>query len=468
MYQDHFMNEYSCYSNAASTVMNDSRQQGDFRRMTSSFDSYTSFDTLHSFDQEHQYADGKSNGIEESMTAHLKLLDLCGSQNLSDQGLQMLGKLAALEVAKLDDCHSLCGRGLSLLTHSSNLRSLSLSNCRCLTDEAMYHISHLHSITSLCLNGCRCLTDSALQTISKLYGLITLDLSGCDLITDEGIEYFYHLLALEDVSLGWCRLITDSGIETFVSHPQRSQTLRALRLSRTKISDEGMEHVRKLLFLEDLDISGCSNIGSKALVTTLDKMKRLSFLDASYISSNILRESWQGKVNALKFLDLSYCNITDRNISQISFFPLLHELHLNSCPIGDNAITFLADNNAIPNLAKLDLADTDITDVSMSKLPSFSKLTHLSLFYCNISNLGLKHLENMITLEELNLDSRDIDDDGLIFLKNLNLKSLDLFSGRITDVSTFIYYHFNFGLINGRPITLFTIVIGRLSPYIED
>jgi len=43
-------------------------------------------------------------------------------------------------------------------------------------------------------------------------------------------------------------------------------------------------------------------------------------------------------------------------------------------------------------------------------------------------------LSKLTKLEVLNLDSRDISDDGLSHLRNLtNLKSLDIFSGRITD-----------------------------------
>lgn len=54
------------------------------------------------------------------------------------------------------------------------------------------------------------------------------------------------------------------------------------------------------------------------------------------------------------------------------------------------------------------------------------------MFYCNISNSGLRHISNLTTLQSLNLDSRDISDDGLKYLPR-TLTSLDIFSGRITD-----------------------------------
>lgn len=40
----------------------------------------------------------------------------------------------------------------------------------------------------------------------------------------------------------------------------------------------------------------------------------------------------------------------------------------------------------------------------------------------------------MTNLEVLNLDSREIDDNGLKHLRALPLKSLDIFSGRVTDL----------------------------------
>jgi Leucine-rich repeat (LRR) protein len=113
---------------------------------------------------------------------------------------------------------------------------------------------------------------------------------------------------------------------------------------------------------------------------------------------------------------------------------MLEELNLDSCLVGDYAIAHLADNDVVPNLATLDLADTDISDFAMQKIAQFEHLKSLSLFYCNISNAGLRHLSSMKKLEVLNLDSREIGDDGLRYLRHLPLKSLDLFSGRVSDL----------------------------------
>ena len=220
-----------------------------------------------------------------SVTMHMTLLDIRGSYSLTDRGLMQLMNLQSLEVAKLDNCHSITGRGLLVLCHSRSLHTLSLSNCRRLTDEAVINISHLLSLQSLSLGGCRCITDRSMAAIADLYNVRQLDLSQCDLITDRGLQQLEHLASLQEISLGWCRQITDVGIDMFTLHHGRDTNLRVLRLARCPITDEGVNHLGRLLALEELDLNGCSSIGSAVLGSALEKMKHLTVLDVSYCPS---------------------------------------------------------------------------------------------------------------------------------------------------------------------------------------
>jgi Leucine-rich repeat (LRR) protein len=272
-----------------------------------------------------------------------------------------------------------------------------------------------------------------LEGLAGLVELRKLDLSQCDLITDEGLAYLHDLERIEELSLGWCRQITDRGMSILAEQPSRSKSLRVLRLARCPVSDEGLEHIGKLSSLEELDLNGCVNITSKALGDTLAKLVHISSLDVSYCPG-ILRSSWQGKINNLRSLELCYSRVSDTHMSRLSNLPKLEELNLDSCPVGDWTVAHLADNNVIPNITTLDLADTDLSDIGMTKISQFKHLKKLSLFYTNISDSGLRHLSSLTNLEVLNLDSRDIGDDGLRHLRNLPLVSLDLFSGRVTDL----------------------------------
>ena len=369
-----------------------------------------------------------------SATTYTTLLDLRGSQKLTDKGLLHLkGSLAALEVVRLDDCHSLTGRGLVALSNSHQIHTLTLSNCRCLTDEAIANITHLKLLTVLSVDGCRCLTDLSLRSIGNLSNLRKLDLSQCDLFSDDALQYLGNITFLEEISLGWCRRISDKGVEIFVEQSGRKEYLRSLCLARCLITDVGVGHLARLKGLRSLDLNGCCSIKSAALGDTLGYLKHLEYLDVSFCQS-ILRSSWQGKINSLKSLDLNYAAVKDSHLSRLTSLPALEEINFDSCPIGDWSLSHLSDNDVVPNLKSLNLADCDVSDLGMASLPKFKKLRHLSLFYCNISNIGLRHLASMKSLETLNLDSRDISDDGLYFLRKLNLKCLDIFSGRITDI----------------------------------
>lgn len=368
-----------------------------------------------------------------SATASTTVLDLRGSQKLTDRGLLHLQYLSALEVVRLDHCHSISGYGLIAFSNSHLIHTLTMSNCRCLTDEAISKIGHLSLLTSLALDGCRCLTNISLRTIGALTNLTKLDVSQCDLLTDDALIHLHQLIYLEELSLGWCRRITDRGIQILADQPLRQDNLLTLCLARCQISSVGVRHLARLKALQNLDLNGCCEVKSFVLGETLSSLGNLQSIDVSYCPG-ILRSSWQGKIDSLKVLDLCYAAVKDVHLSRFTNLPLLEELNFDSCAVGDWSLAHLVDNNVVPNLTSLSLGDCDISDEGMAHLPKFTKLKSLSLFYCDISNAGLQHLSTMNSLENLNLDSRDISDDGLYYLRKLNLKCLDIFSGRITDV----------------------------------
>lgn len=143
---------------------------------------------------------------------------------------------------------------------------------------------------------------------------------------------------------------------------------------------------------------------------------------------------WQDRINSVVTLDLSFSNVRDSHIRKLSCLPAITNLCLDSCPIGDSALQHLVRENVTPNLLRLNLSDTNVSDAGLAHVARLEKLTHLSLFYCRVGEHGLKQISELKELEVLNLDSRDISDCALRHLKMLpKLKSLDVFSGSITD-----------------------------------
>lgn len=217
-----------------------------------------------------------------TMAASLTILDLRGSISLSDRGLMQLAHMEHLQICKLDGCHSLAGRGLVILEKSYSLHTLSLANCRRLQDEAIINISHLVALEHLTLDGCRCLTNRSLEALANLSNLRKLDLSQCELLTNEGLEFLQELELLEELSLGWCRLVSDDGIEQLTLQPGRAEFLKILRLARCPITDDGVGYLGRLRCLQELDLNGCSSVGSVALGETLGLLEHLQVLDVSF------------------------------------------------------------------------------------------------------------------------------------------------------------------------------------------
>ncbi|OVA10970.1 Leucine-rich repeat [Macleaya cordata] len=110
-----------------------------------------------------------------ALLAHLRFLDLCGAQNLSDQGLSCIAKC-------------------------KNLVSLNLTWCVCVTDMGVITIAQgCPSLEFLSLFGIVGVTDTCLEVLSRFCSktLTTLDVNGCIGIKrrspDELIQLFPHL-----------------------------------------------------------------------------------------------------------------------------------------------------------------------------------------------------------------------------------------------------------------------------------
>ncbi len=75
-----------------------------------------------------------------------------------------------------------------------------------------------------------------------------------------------------------------------------------------------------------------------------------------------------------------------------------------------------------------------IDDDTWAMLKSLDEVTYLALNAANVSNDELRHVADMLRIEELALDSVPIDGDGLAHLANLPaLRSLSLWGTRLSD-----------------------------------
>ena len=109
------------------------------------------------------------------------------------------------------------------------------------------------------------------------------------------------------------------------------------------------------------------------------------------------------KAGGITSIDLSYSNITNRDLLLLKDLPGLKQLNLSGCrKLTDAGIAHL---QHITSLKQLDLSMCDnLTDVGIAHLQYLTSLQQLNLSGCeNITDAGIAHLKNLTSLQRLEL-----------------------------------------------------------------
>jgi tetratricopeptide (TPR) repeat protein len=155
------------------------------------------------------------------------------------------------------------------------------------------------------------------------------------------------------------------------------------------------------------------------------------------------------KLTTLQDLAVTNCNVTDAGLETLAGFAKLEALSLLACKqISDDGLKHL---QGLKNLQELDLNSTSIGDAGLQHLKGLARLRVLHLFNTKVSDAGLQTIQAFTDLRELGLANTGITDAGLEDLKTLTrLQKLTL-SGknsnsavnslRQTLPKTFIIHH---------------------------
>ena len=149
-----------------------------------------------------------------------------------------------------------------------------------------------------------------------------------------------------------------------MSRVRPDRPLWAVDFRRTKITDEGLEHLKGLLNLLTLNLSDTEITG--------DGLEHLK------------------KMGSLKSLDLGSTKVTDSGLEHLKGVSSLEILNLNY---------------------------TDITGDGLEHLKEMSSLKNLTLIDTRVTDSGLEHLKGISSLEILGLDDTKVTDEGV---KTLN------------------------------------------------
>ncbi|KAL6177873.1 hypothetical protein ACLB2K_049394 [Fragaria x ananassa] len=184
---------------------------------------------------------------------------------LSPKGLCALGegcpKLSHVEIMGLN---AIGNSGVIELVHSAhNLESLVLLNNKLISDEALRGIGSTSSISILQLMGCDSITDEGLSFLANGSTSKTLNkliLECCPKITDTGVDLLRKMYSLEHLKIS-CRAKTSRITDIGGVGISAILTLKVLILKHLDVSDPTMVALaQNCRNLEILDIGGCDKV----------------------------------------------------------------------------------------------------------------------------------------------------------------------------------------------------------------
>src|SRR6266849_6564513 len=219
----------------------------------------------------------------------------------------------------------------------------------------------------------------------------------------------------------------------------RLPRLERLDLSHTRITDEGMLHLKAAPGISDLNLYYAELITDQGMTAIRDwkRLKRLN-LRGTRISDGTLQIV--SRMTGLEAFDIANTQVTDNGLDYLLTLTNLRELAIGRSRLSDNALAVL---RMLPTLTYLDLSGARAAPPDQSRrrgeggsmpesmlraIAELKDLRTLKLGYSSISGDGLKILSALGKVEKLGLEGcARIDDaaaSGLAAWKGL--KYLDL------------------------------------------
>jgi hypothetical protein len=150
-------------------------------------------------------------------------LDLCGSNNITDEDLECLTLFRGITTLGMSYTENITDKGVRVLSKLPLLTSLDISESAGGTDSVLLAVCEIASLHKLSMRT-SFVTDDGLCALSKLNGLTTLDLGQSNCITDAGMREVARLRSLTSLDITGCPGITDAGISAL--HDLRLTKLR--------------------------------------------------------------------------------------------------------------------------------------------------------------------------------------------------------------------------------------------------
>jgi Leucine-rich repeat (LRR) protein len=277
--------------------------------------------------------------------------------------------------------------GLSNLETLSELEELSLE----ITDLAPEHLAVLEKLPrlkKLKFSGDRDFTAPALDQLPALATLESLEVRFSS-ITDRGLAPLVRLPSLRSLDIVGSP-ITNDGIAALAE----CKALESLTICAARFDDGAFAHVARIDGLKSLTLSANHRITGSDVAQLAALADSLRAIDLSHTLLTDAALEHLTALRKLEVLKLNQTHITNSGLKHLASLTGLVELHLSNTAITDEGAAHLA---PLTKLAVVNLGYTGITDKS---LPYFGERKRLALHVPGtyVTNDGLEQLGKTVPL----------------------------------------------------------------------
>jgi hypothetical protein len=265
-------------------------------------------------------------------------------------------------------------------------------------------------ITGVALRG-TWVADADLKRLTQLPDLTSIDLSLTH-ITDQGMQEIKSLPAIEELNLYYTEYVTDEGIAAIKDWKH----LKRLNLHGTKVGDTGLEHIAGIKTLESLDVGSTlmTDVGLERL-TNLLNLRQLT-MGGNELGDAGLQALRQ--MPGLTYLDLSGRQGTDKNVWTIAMSNVGLEAVLSLKQLRDLRFACSSIGVGIEGAKFGEVSMLAVTPEWLERMRSLSKLERLRLQGCNrIGDNDVQTLVAMPALKEVDLKGTAVTEKGVAALK---------------------------------------------------
>ena len=319
---------------------------------------------------------------------------------LSDHGVSILAKCPQLRTLRLRE-QPIGDKACEAIGECNTLRFLDLDSTN-VTGEGLNHLLFLTDLEHLSLGvldrGAP-ITNDDLKIIGQMEQLDALDLSATK-VTGEGLVHLKSLKRLEHLTLDEL-VIQDDHLE-FLKPLQALRTLRIYRKNDRYLGDEAAKWISELPNLERVTTRwDLTEVGHKHL-SKLKKFTKFSLRG----TINLKEAESLSKMSGLKRLEFQHCEIAEEAFEHLSKLDSLESLSIYSCHLVQAHLESIGQMTNLKSLSIKDEIDEPSFDLVIDCLDNLKALESLAISLDDIRARSWQCLSNLENLDNLEISSR--------------------------------------------------------------